>query len=153
MLKRRYDLIWDIGAMPAQQQMERLLEYLASGRPPLVQFYPGAWQPAVDVYETEAEVVVVAELAGVGADDMQVLAGHNSLVISGERRNAPGGRRSYHQMEIPTGPFQRVIPLPASVDPERAEATCRDGLLAVALPKRSGIIARQVAISITSRTG
>ncbi len=152
MPKRRYDLIWDFSDIQAQQQMERLLDHLAGSKPPAVQFYPGAWQPAVDVYETASEIVVTAELAGVRGGDVQILISRNSLIIRGERSEPAKDDGCYHQMEISTGPFERALLLPSNVNPESATAACRDGLLEIVLPKQRNVVTRQVTIRVISRS-
>ena len=79
-------------------------------------------------------VTVVADLAGIEPDTVEVLVTGRDLVIAGERpRPALDGSR-YHQMEIDYGPFRRAITLPADVDVERGEARYERGLLVVTLP-------------------
>lgn len=138
---------WLIDIEGVQSQFERLLEHIANAKPPLVQFSPRVWAPAVDVYETPEEVVVVAELAGVTPDDIHLQVDAKSLVILGERVDRrPERRRTYHQMEIASGSFQRVISLPAAVEIETAQASFADGFLVVVMPKSKGAYARRVPI-------
>ena len=83
-----------------QREMERLLGHLGSSKPPEVYFAPKAWEPAIDVYETEKEIVVAVELAGVNLEGIGVALEGNTLVVRGERRETPSPeRRSYHRME------------------------------------------------------
>jgi len=95
------------------------------------------WQPDVDVYETETELVVRAEIAGIGGADLRVSVDGQELRISGMRR-APERRdlQRLHQMEIATGPFERVVPIPVAFDRERVTAHLAEGFLTVSLPKR-----------------
>ena len=74
----------------------------------------------------------MVELPGVEPEDVQIFADQQTLVVTGERRRSSGGR--YQQMELDFGPFQRRVALPEPVDPERARAEYRRGLLTVALP-------------------
>jgi HSP20 family protein len=134
MVEFRHDWLSNIDSM--QREMERLLNYFGSSKPPIVQFAPRAWKPSVDIYETEKEVVVVAELAGIKQEEINVIIDGNTLVIRGERKEASTPtRRTFYQMEICRGFFERGILLPAAVDPEQARASYKDGFLEIALPK------------------
>ncbi len=95
------------------------------------------WQPDIDVYETESELVVRAEIAGINGADLRVSIDGQQLRISGIRR-APERRdlRRLHQMEVATGPFERVVQIPMAFDRERVTAHLADGFLTVSLPKR-----------------
>jgi HSP20 family protein len=92
------------------------------------------FRPQVDVVRTDdpAALRVVVELPGIEPVDVNIFADDRTLVIAGERRRACAGR--YHQMEIDYGPFQRRIPLAERVDPSRATAEYRRGLLTIVLP-------------------
>jgi HSP20 family protein len=95
------------------------------------------WRPDVDVFETEAEVVVRVELAGVHSRDLRVSVDGSELCISGQR--APGessGVRRLHQMEIASGPFERRLRIGVAFDRERVSAHLSDGILTIQLPKR-----------------
>lgn len=96
----------------------------------------GGFSPAVDVfYEGDPpRAVVHAELAGIDPDEIGLEIEGRELVIAGHRRPAEAEGRVYQQLEIDFGPFRRVIPLGADVDPDRARATYRDGILRVELP-------------------
>ncbi|GIV20025.1 MAG: molecular chaperone [Armatimonadota bacterium] len=101
------------------------------------------WQPPVDVCETEEELVVKAEIAGVQPDRINVsLSGDDrTLVISGIRAEDEEERRARvrcYQLEIYYGPFERHVTLPPDIPIERDNitATYRNGVLTVRLPKR-----------------
>ena len=103
-----------------------------------------ASRPRVDVYycgATSRAAVVKAELAGVDSDAVSLEVCGRELVISGERPVQETEGRVYQQVEIPAGPFRRVVELSADVVAERAQATYEDGVLRVELPLRA---ARQV---------
>jgi HSP20 family protein len=98
-------------------------------------------EPAADVYETEEEVIVLVEMAGIPGAELVVEIEGRTLHLRGERRPLPGRpNMSYSQMEIAHGPFRRELSLPADVDAKAASAGYRDGILEVILPKaRSGL--------------
>jgi HSP20 family protein len=133
MMEFRYDWLSNVRSL--QREMEQLLDYFGSSKPPLVHF-ARMWEPAIDVYETETEVVVLVELAGIKQDEIEVVVDGNTLVIRGERKeDALRSKKTYYQMEIQRGPFERGILLPSTVNPDRAKASYEDGLLQIVLPK------------------
>lgn len=136
------------------KEMERFLDRVSGIKPPPVRYAPQLWVPAMDVYETESEVVVWVELAGVSEDDFEVVADGTTFVVRGERPHVLSEQpcRNYHRMEIFCGPFQRGIVLPTQVDPSRARASFENGLLEVALPKVGEALTLRVRIK-TSRGG
>jgi HSP20 family protein len=104
-------------------------------------------EPAADVYETDEEVVVLVEMAGIPGAELIVEIEGRVLHLRGERRPLPGRpHMSYSQMEIAHGPFRRELTLPAEVDAEAAAANYRDGILEVVLPKARTGLASQLRI-------
>lgn len=139
----------NIGTM--RSELEKLLDHWSSAKPPKVIFSRGAWEPAVDICETENELTVVAELAGTN-EDIEIVIDSNTLVIRGTREEVCCGyRRLYHQLEIATGPFERGLQLPIPVDPDGAQISYEDGLLRITLPKRQEIQYHKVSIKARSR--
>jgi HSP20 family protein len=107
--------------------------------------------PRVDVYycgepEGRRKAVIKAELPGVDLDAVNLEVQGRSLVISGERPVRETEGRTYQQVELPSGPFRRVIELGADVEAESAAATYDDGILRIELPLRVREEARQVPI-------
>ncbi len=95
------------------------------------------WRPDVDVYETEADLVVRAEIAGIASHSLRVAVDGQLLRISGVREATEGGEiLRLHQVEIASGPFERRVPIPVGFDRERVVAHLADGFLTVTLPKR-----------------
>jgi len=136
--------VW-FGIETVHRDIERFLDDIFSRKPPARHFGPAPWQPEVDVYETDEAVILIAELGGVKREDLEVAADATTVIIRGERRagyletEANPGRVECHQLEIFWGPFERAVQLPASVDPDAAQAFFDDGLLRVVLPKRRDI--------------
>ncbi len=97
-----------------------------------------AWSPAVNIYETEESLVVVAELAGVLPEDINIKYEANRLLVWGLRRQPNmESIRAIHRMEFQMGPFAFVVELPGSVSAEGADAQLDAGILQILLPKRS----------------
>jgi len=98
------------------------------------------WQPDVDVFETDKEIVVRVDLAGVRSSDLRVTVDGSMLRISGVRVSGDSSDvKRLHQMEIATGPFERRVRVPVAFDRERVAAHLSDGFLTVSLSKRSPV--------------
>lgn len=134
MLELRRD--WSEVVVNIQREMGRLMDEVVSRKPPTVRFSPKTWQPAIDVYETDREVVVLVELAGIKEAEIEVTVHNGVLTIRGERKDIKQGiKRTYSQMEILWGPFERDITLPANVNVDQIKAFYEAGILEVVLPK------------------
>ena len=97
-----------------------------------------SFQPPTDVYETENEVVVRLEIAGVDPDQIELVIADQSrtLTVSGTRTDpAAGQRRKYYNMEIECGNFARRSRLPVPVNDNEAEARYEEGFLVISVPK------------------
>lgn len=106
------------------------------GPPGAPRFCSPLIEPPVDVYETDDEVVVLVELAGLLEEEVEIAVDGRVLIVSGERKPGSGRpKRLYSQMEICHGPFRRELLLPAEVDPNQARAGYAQGMLEVVLPK------------------
>jgi HSP20 family protein len=96
------------------------------------------WKPQMDIHETATEIVVIGEIAGVALEDLVVELDTRALKISGKRAETPrepGAK--FHLVEIQYGPFERILFLPAPVNPEKVSATCVNGLLHIRMVKRA----------------
>jgi HSP20 family protein len=106
--------------------------------------------PRVDVYycgeDAPQKAVVKVDLAGIELNAVNLEVRGRTLVISGQRPIRETEGRTYQQVELPSGPFRRVVELSVDVDAEQAQATYEDGILRVELPVRVPQAARQVPI-------
>ncbi|MCS6998032.1 MAG: Hsp20/alpha crystallin family protein [Aquificaceae bacterium] len=104
--------------------------------------------PAVDVYETDQELVVKAELPGVKKENVEVSIRDNALCIKGEKKEEKEEKRdTYHRVERVYGKFERVIPLPVEAKVESARAEFKDGVLEIRIPKAEGAKERKIEIT------
>jgi HSP20 family molecular chaperone IbpA len=79
-------------------------------------FRPGrtaAWEPPIDVFETEQNIWIVAALPGVGPDQVELTIADGAVIVAGERRLPLEAKALIHRLEIPHGRFERRIPLPS----------------------------------------
>lgn len=108
------------------------------------------YTPRTDIYETDQEVVVAAEIPGlVAKDDLEVGVTEDSLTIKGEvRRDNEVREENFAQVERFYGRFSRTMPLPAKVKPEEARASYQNGVLEVRLPKAEETKKRTVKLPV-----
>ncbi|MBI2644320.1 MAG: Hsp20/alpha crystallin family protein [Candidatus Wildermuthbacteria bacterium] len=91
---------------------------------------------AIDMYQTESEIVMQAAIAGIGSNDLEVIIEKDIVTISGERRNPLDQEsKEYFYQECFWGPFSRQIILPEEVDVAKAEATIKNGIFTLRIPK------------------
>lgn len=96
----------------------------------------GEWMPAVDVSETDKEVVVQAEIPGMEANDIDISLNGRILSIKGEKKQVQEEKeKNYHRIERRYGSFSRSFELPADVDANNVEAKYKDGVLRLSLAK------------------
>ena len=148
---RQRDPFADFGRM--RREMDELLgDFWAQAGYQTRRRAPG-FVPRVDVYycgeETPQYAVVKVELPGVDLSAVNLEIRGRALVISGEKPVRETEGRTYQQVELPSGPFRRVIELSVDVEADRAEATYEDGVLRIELPIRLPDAARQVPIQRT----
>lgn len=103
---------------------------------------------AGEVEETAKDILVRVELPGLEKEDCSITIEGNMLYMSGEKRiERETGDSTYHVMERAYGSFQRAIPLPRNVDADKAEASYRNGVLTVRVPKSGAVSGTTVRIS------
>ncbi len=139
--------------MALQQEMNRLFDRFF-GRE-MEPFYPmeelgfPTAYPQMDVKETDKSIKIAVELPGMDEKDIQVSISGNSLTIKGEKKEEKEEREgSYIRMERRYGSFNRVVPLPDEVDRDKAEASFKNGLLEIELPKTKDAAAQKKKIEI-----
>ena len=90
------------------------------------------WHPPIDCFETDTEVVIVMEIAGMNQKDFSIALNGNILTIHGDRNEKIDPcRLAFHHMEINYGRFERNLHLPEGVDKNSIKAVYKDGLLEV----------------------
>lgn len=101
--------------------------------------FGAASYPALDLYDRGDEVVIEADLPGVQPDDVEVEVTDHHLRIRGQvRRTEERQEAGVYRQERRFGSFMRTVALPEDVDPERATASFRHGVLQLRLPKKEG---------------
>lgn len=118
------------------ETMERLLSDFSHLRAPLLLSDPSVWRPLTDVYETDKELVVRMDVAGMDPTDFDLMLRGRVLTIRGVRRDPmPSGRKHFHKMEVSLGPFERNVFIPSDVQIGSMEAHYDNGFLVVKITK------------------
>jgi HSP20 family protein len=106
-----------------------------------------AGQLAIDAYQTEDSVIVKAPIAGVNPEDLDVTITDDLVTIKGERRDEKQeSRENYFVQECYWGSFTRSYVLPTAVDADSADASLKNGILTIAIPKLTKAKARSIKI-------
>lgn len=133
-----------------QDQVSRLLETPFVGRRAESSNLT-AWAPAVDIYETENELVIKADLPDINEKDLDVRVESNMLTIRGERKFEQKVKEdNYLRIERTYGSFSRSFSLPTTVSTEAIHAEYKNGVLTVQLPKRAESKPRQVKVNVAT---
>ncbi len=112
--------------------MERLFYHLFCPKDPAKSLATKKWHPLTDVIETESKLVIKLELAGVDKKDISILLREHCLVITGRRREiVPPKIKSYHQMEVNYGEFERTVHLTPGTAKSAIEAKFGNGFLTI----------------------
>lgn len=111
-------------------------------------FAPGqAAFPAVNIWESDSGYHLEAELPGLTMEDLHISLTGNELSLSGERKPETTDDKSvYHRRERGFGKFARLVRLPTDVDADRVEATLKDGVLNLTLPKAAAARPRKIEV-------
>jgi len=131
-----------------QEQVHRLMGDLFKDVKPLGYQPDRSFSPPMDIYETEDNLVVVMEIGGMKAENIQVTFEKETLSISGNRAEPSSPPKTrLHQMEIDYGRFQRTLRIPFPLKTDDFKATYRQGLLVVTVPKVKEPISRKVEVN------
>ena len=106
------------------------------------------WNPAVDVYQNKDQYTVHAELPGLKKEEIELSLNGDTLTISGERKQETKSEEG-SRTERFFGKFQRSVILPVPVNAEKVNATYKDGILTVVLPKAEEAKPKQIPVSVT----
>ena len=108
------------------------------------------WAPAVDIYETENDLVFKADIPGVDKNAIEVRMENGTLALKGERKFTDESKNGYYRVERGYGAFSRFFTLPETVDPEKVAADYKDGVLTVTLPKKDIAKPRTIQVKVTN---
>lgn len=111
-----------------------------------------SWVPAVDVWETESEVVYAFDLPGVAEDAIEIEAHDETLTVSAKRESTVDEtQEGVHRVERRFGSFSRAIALPQGADAEKIAALYENGVLEIRVPKPEAAKPRKISVALGSK--
>ncbi len=132
-----------------QERMSRIFDEAFSHSRGGAGLLGGAWFPSVDIYETDDEIILKAELPGIDIKSVSVEVEGNCITLKGERRFEKNlSEENYHRMERFYGAFHRVFTLPYAVDSGGIKASLKDGVLKITVPKHRAEATSSVKVKV-----
>jgi len=132
-----------------RREMDRLWDSFFEGRPGRRTQEEGEWLPSLDVAETKGDLVVNAELPGMDPKEIDISLSEGVLTIKGEKRQEKEEKEEgYHLIERSYGSFSRSIRLPKDVQSDKINASFKNGVLKVVLPKTEEAKKKEIKIKI-----
>jgi len=132
-------MVWDPFDEVAtlRRSMERMLDVVTPRQATAAQNGSGqVWKPSVEMFETDGEVIVRAELPNIDPQQVDVTVTHDAITLKGETKSETEQKgRNYQRRELRYGAFMRTLPLATEVKNADAKATYKDGVLEVRIPK------------------
>jgi len=108
------------------------------------------WAPPVDIYETDENLVLKAELPGINPDSVEIRVEDNTLYLKGERKfEKEVKEQNYHRVERSYGAFTRTFSLPGSIDADKVAANFKDGVLTLTMPKKEEAKPKTIKINVS----
>jgi HSP20 family protein len=144
----RWDPFRDLVSL--KERMDRLFEdTFARSRNIEEGLAPGSWSPPVDIYETDENIILQAELPGIERKDITLEVKDDVLTLKGDRKfEKEVKQENYHRVERSYGSFQRSFTLPSNIKRDKVEAEFKDGILEVILPKVEEAKPRQIKVEV-----
>jgi HSP20 family protein len=103
--------------------------------------------PALDIAEKDDAILVMTDVPGVKSEDIDISVQGNTLTLSGRTSEEKEDRgEGYYHVERRSGSFKRSVSLPSDIDPDRIEASTRDGVLTITCPKSEKSKARKIEV-------
>jgi len=145
MVVTRWEPLKDLMAL--QERMNKLFDETFSSGAQDVDV--SAWSPLVDILEQGDEIIIKMEIAEVDQKAIDIKVEGNALTIKGERQLEGGTKREdYLRLERPYGTFSRSFSLPTTVDLGKVQASHKDGILRIALPKKEETKPKQIKVEV-----
>lgn len=109
------------------------------------------WSPSVDIFETENELVLKADVPDVDPNNIAIQLENGTLTLKGERRYEESKNgKGFHRIERSYGAFSRAFSLPDTVEGERVKADYKNGVLTITLPKKEVAKPRTINVQVSN---
>ena len=146
----RWDPFRDLVTL--RDKMNRLFEDAYSSGSSERDMISNSWSPSVDIYESDKEIVLTAEVPGLSEKDIEIQIEENTLTIKGERKfEKETKEENYHRIERAYGQFCRTFSLPGHVNQDKIKAEHENGVLRILMPKKEEPKPKQVKIVTSSK--
>lgn len=134
------------GLVSLRREMDRLFENFFE-RSPFAGASGSTLEPAVEMADTEKNLLVKVQVPGVSKDNLHIDITDDTLTLRGEMKEEEKAQEQrYYRREFRYGTFTRTIPLPANVQADQASAELKDGVLTITIPKGREGKARRIQI-------
>ncbi len=141
----RWDPFRDL--ITIREKMNHLFEEAVTSRGEEKDLVSSSWTPTVDIFETEDELVLSAEVPGINEKDIEIKIEDNTLTFRGERKfEKESKEENYHRIERAYGSFFRSFSLPLYINQDTIKAEHLNGVLKIIMPKKPELKPRQVKI-------
>lgn len=131
-----------------RNEMDRIFETFFGERFPAFK-EEFSFSPAIEVSETDNEIIVKAAVPGVDKKDLNISILDNNLIIKGEiKKEKEEKKKNYYKQEIAYGSFSRTIPLPAEVKVDEVKANMKNGIVTISIPKSEKAKAKEITINV-----
>lgn len=140
----RYNPFFTTAEFPFRAFEESVARLLSTPSAPAAK----PWTPAVDIRETETELILKADLPDVNEKEIDLSIENGTLSLKGERKFEAPSAGGYHRIERSYGSFARYFTLPETVDPEQVKADYKAGVLTVTLTKKEVAKPKQIKVAI-----
>jgi len=107
----------------------------------------GGAYPPMNIFRKGDDIVAIVEVPGVRKSDLDIKIERNTLRISGSKSVEYGDKAAMHRRERSAGRFDRAVTLPINIDTDKIKAECRDGILALYLPRAEHVKPRSITVS------
>ena len=145
----RWDPFRDLVTL--REKMNRLFEEAYSSRGSEKDLITSTWTPSVDIYETDHELVLTAELPGIEDSDINIEIEDNTLTIKGERKfEKEIKEENYHRIERAYGSFAHSFSLPPNIEQEKISAEHEIGILKITMPKKPETKPKKISVVNTT---
>lgn len=152
LVPRKSNSLWDQfkEMEQLQREMNRLFDFSLARLPGEDSTLSGGqWAPAIDVHDSKDNILVQADLPGLKKEEIEVTVENDTLVIKGEKKQeAEVKEKNHYRAERFYGSFFRSIVLPSAVDASKIDASYRDGVLKLVLPKKEEAKPKQIKIDV-----
>lgn len=128
-----------------RNEMERLFKDFQTGWGDRSQLAEPSY-PALSIWDNGESLCAEAEVPGFQMKDIEVTVMNNQLTLKGRRSVEHDENTAFHRRERFTGEFVRTMMLPVEVNPDKVEATLKDGVLTIQMPKTQAALARKIAV-------